>query len=205
MLERRVQERFYAKATSPRDLPWHRDDEDDFLAAVVRKRRRPGKALDLGCGSGVFSVQLARHGYEVTGLDFIPRAIDMAKARARTEGVEVNWVNADLLTWDHRDQYDLVFDSGCLHSLIGNDPGKYKKQLLNWLRPGGDYVLAHWGRRNLRDWRPIGPKRRTRRELAAQFSPELKEVACSEEVMTGIPFPFGPTVMGVRIWFERAR
>ncbi len=51
---------------------------------------------------------------------------------------------------------------------------------------------------------PIGPKRRTREELVGLFAPELREVAYSEEVMTGIDFPFGPTVLGVRLWLQRS-
>lgn len=48
----------------------------------------------------------------------------------------------------------------------------------------------------------MGPARRTRREIVAFFSPELKEFKYEHEVMTGIP-PIGPTVQGQGFWFRR--
>ena len=86
MFIRLTQEMFYKKAKTPKDLPWHRDTPDGFILDVVATRAKPGRALDLGCGSGVFSVWLAKQGYEVTGLDVIPRAIEMSKERAVAEG-----------------------------------------------------------------------------------------------------------------------
>jgi len=74
---------------------------------------------------------------------------------------------------------------------------------VSWLAPGGDFVLGHWARRHALDWRPMGPRRRTRRELVDLFAPELHEHAHHEELMTGIPLPFGPTVLGLGIWFKR--
>src|SRR5262245_24428058 len=146
-----MQETFYKKAKTPRDLPWHRDAPDGFIAEVVETRGKPGRALDLGCGSGVFSVWLAKQGYAVTGLDFIPRAIEMARERGAAEGVRATLVNADLLAWTDPGQFDVIVDSGCLHSLIGGDVRRYRRQLMRWLATEGDYVLGHFGRRNWLD------------------------------------------------------
>src|SRR6185436_11670899 len=66
MFIRQFQEMFYRRAKTPKDLPWHRDAPDGFLPEVVEARAKPGRALDLGCGSGVFSVWLAKQGYQVT-------------------------------------------------------------------------------------------------------------------------------------------
>jgi SAM-dependent methyltransferase len=203
MLIRQTQEMFYKRAKAPKDLPWHRDTPDGFLPEVVEARGEPGRALDLGCGSGVFSVWLAKKGYEVTGLDFIPRAIAMAKARSEAEGVQVNLVNADLLTWTASGQFDLIVDSGCLHSLIGGDVRRYKEQLVRWLAPGGDYVLGHFGKRHALDWRPVGPTRRTREQLVRLLAPELKVVKHEQSEMAA-PLPIGPIVQGHAFWFRRA-
>jgi SAM-dependent methyltransferase len=203
MFDRLVMEKFYRNAGKPEDLPWHRDEPDRFLAAAVEKRGRPGRMLDLGCGTGVFSVWAAKRGYEVTGLDLIPRALEMARARGDREGVDVTWVEADLLSWSAPEPFDLVLDSGCLHSLIGGDRRRYREKLLLWLAPGGDYVLGHFGRRSVLDWRPVGPRRRTRRQIVEFFSHELKEIDFEQEVITGVPFPIGPTVLGQGFWFRR--
>jgi len=203
MFNRRVQDMFYRKAKSPEDLPWHRDQPDRFLIEAIDKRHLPGKALDLGCGSGVFSVYMAKRGWEVTGIDLMPRAIEMARERAAKENARVTWVNADLLEWTAPLEFQLVLDSGCLHSLIGNDRRRYRAQLLTWLAPGGDYILGHFGKRGFLDWRPVGPARRTRKEIVDSFSPELRELKYEHELMKGIPLPIGPTVQGQGFWFQR--
>lgn len=202
MFIRQMQETFYKRAKSPKDLPWHRDNPDGFILEAVEARANPGRALDLGCGSGVFSVWLAKKGYDVTGLDFIPQAIEMAKGRAEAEGVRVNLINTDLLSWTAPGQFDVIVDSGCLHSLIGGDVCRYKEQLMRWLAPQGDYLLGHFGKRHWLDWRPIGPKRRTREVLVELFAPEL-EVVRHEQSEMAVPLPIGPIVQGHSFWFRR--
>jgi SAM-dependent methyltransferase len=204
MLNRQVQEMFYRKAKTAEELPWHRDEPGRFLKEVVRERGSPGRALDLGCGSGVFAVYMAKRGGQVTGIDLMPRAIEMARERAARENARVEWVHGDLLEWTPSVQFDLILDSGCLHSLIGGDLRRYRAQLLSWLAPGGDYILGHFGKRGFLDWRPVGPARRTRSEIVAFFSPELKELKYESELMTGIPLPIGPSVQGQGFWFQWA-
>jgi SAM-dependent methyltransferase len=203
VFNRQVQEMFYRKAKAPEDLPWHRDEPDRFLIEALDARGGSGNALDLGCGTGVFSVYMAKRGYRVAGIDLMPRAIEMARARAKDENAVVELVNADLLDWKTPLRFDLVLDSGCLHSLIGGDRSRYRSQLLTWLAPGGDFILGHFGKRGFLDWRPVGPARRTRGEIVDFFSPELNELKYETELMTGIPLPIGPTVLGQGFWFRR--
>jgi SAM-dependent methyltransferase len=60
-------------------------------------RKRPyGKALDLGCGSGIWAVELARRGWQVTGVDVIPKALQRARERARDAGVEMRLVEGEV-------------------------------------------------------------------------------------------------------------
>lgn len=165
-------------------------------------RPRPARALDVGCGAGVFSVWLAEQGMEVTGIDLFPDAIEMARARAREHGVSLELHAADLLDYRASAPFDIVFDSGCLHALVGGSADAYKQQLLRWLKPGGDYVLGHWAKRHALDWRPIGPRRRSEGTISHLFEPEfaLRETEISR---IAAPFPFGPKVRGVSYWFRR--
>jgi 2-polyprenyl-3-methyl-5-hydroxy-6-metoxy-1,4-benzoquinol methylase len=55
----------------------------------------PGRALDLGCGTGTNVITLAQHGWQVTGVDFARKAIVMGKRKVRQAGV-----NADLRVGD---------------------------------------------------------------------------------------------------------
>jgi SAM-dependent methyltransferase len=202
MFEKTVQEMFYKKATVPEDLPWHSDKPARFLVEAVSRRKAPGKALDLGCGTGTFSVYLAKQGYEVTALDFIPMALEMAANQAQAEGVKADWVLADLLEWQTANRFDIVLDSGCLHTIPSRNLARYKQKLLSWMTPESDFILAHWGKRHALDWRPVGPRRRTRQALVRFLSPELREEAYESEVMTGVPLPIGPRVLGQCFWFK---
>jgi SAM-dependent methyltransferase len=200
-----VMQKFYRKAEGrPEKLPWHREEPGRMLVDAVRARGGRGRALDLGCGGGVFSAWLAEQGMQVTALDMFPEAIEMARARAASRGVTVELVCTDLFAYEPAQPFDLVLDSGCLHSLVGGDLRAYKEKLVSWLAKEGELVLGHWGKRHALDWRPIGPRRRTPEFLQRLFAPELELV--DKEVTDGeVPLPFGPIVRGVGYRFRRGR
>ena len=56
----------------------------------------PRTALDLGCGTGDNSIYLATHGWQVTGVDFVAKAVDKARAKAEANKVAVNFARADV-------------------------------------------------------------------------------------------------------------
>ena len=201
MFQKKFMERVYEKAAKPSDLLWHSEEPSKFLVEAIRERKQSGTALDLGCGAGVFSIYLAKSGYEVTGLDFIHKALEMASQLAKEKGALVNWVQADLLNWNSEKKFDIILDSGCLHTI--SDKEKFKENVVNWLAPGGDFILGHFGRRNFWDWRPVGPIRRSKDELEKLFRPELKLRAYDARVLAGVPLPIGPTVQLQSLWFTK--
>jgi SAM-dependent methyltransferase len=205
-LARMVMRRFYRQAAGdPKRLPWHRDHPGQVLTSAVSAHEGRGRALDVGCGAGVFSLWLAERGMQVTGIDLIPEAIAMGRAqraRASNRLPSLELMVADLFTYQPDRPFDLVLDSGCLHSLVGGDLASYRRQLLRWLAPGGHYVLEHWGKRHALDWRPIGPRRRSPAAIQRLFAPELTLVE-SDVTDFAAPFPFGPTVRGVGYRFQR--
>ena len=81
-------------------------------------RAAPGRALDLGCGTGTNALEMARRGWRVTGVDFASRAIREARRKAAREGFGIEFLAADVS--DLRElagPYDYALDIGCLHSL----------------------------------------------------------------------------------------
>ena len=201
--QKRRFEQAYERARSARDLPWHREEPPEMLRRVVDERGgRRGRALDLGCGAGPNSIYLAQHGYEVTGIDFTPGAIAMAEAAAQAAAVAPRFLTADVLEWESDGVFDLVLDSGCLHSLPEKDRPAYRSKLLPWLGRAADYVLVHFGKRHPLDWRPIGPRRRRRGMVVKEFEPELFLRSYADEIQR-TPFPIGPKVMIVSYWFKR--
>ncbi len=69
----------------------------------------PGTALDIACGDGTNAVWLAGRGWRVTGVDWSGVALAKARAKAEAAGVDVDWVEADLMHWSPPDRaFDLV-------------------------------------------------------------------------------------------------
>lgn len=79
-----------------------------FLVAEVTELP-PGRALDLACGEGQNAIWLATLGWNVTGVDYSEVAIAKARARAAQDGVDVDFLCADLVDYEPEPSaYDLV-------------------------------------------------------------------------------------------------
>jgi SAM-dependent methyltransferase len=79
-----------------------------------------GPALDLGCGGGLWSIELARRGWEVTGVDLVPKALRTARERAAKAGVEVRFVEGDIAALRAAEVgsgFQLLLDFGAVHGL----------------------------------------------------------------------------------------
>lgn len=59
----------------------------------------PGRALELACGAGRNAIWLASRGWHVTAVDFSAVALNAARERAAEAGVEVEWLQADVVEW----------------------------------------------------------------------------------------------------------
>ena len=72
----------------------------------------PGSCLEAGCGTGADAIWLASHGWDVTGVDVSPAAIERARSFLERETVDMRgsleWVVADLMSWKPPQRYDLV-------------------------------------------------------------------------------------------------
>jgi cyclopropane fatty-acyl-phospholipid synthase-like methyltransferase len=105
-------------------------------------RQAPGRALDLGCGTGTNAITLARHGWQVTGVDFVDKAIRTARRKAKQAGVEINFYIHDVTQLDHlKEKYDLILDIGCLHSLPAKSRPTYYRNVQRLLAPNGTFLL----------------------------------------------------------------
>ncbi len=87
-----VYRRLYRNANGPEELPWSHAVPTDYLTEAIQQRSEPGRALDVGCGTGTDSVFLATQGWSVTGVDFVSDALAMAKERASKANVSPTFV-----------------------------------------------------------------------------------------------------------------
>ena len=82
------------------------------LLATLEGLKPFGRTLELACGTGQWTVELARHATTVTAVDAAPEAL--AICRQRVGAAYVHLVEADLFTWRPRERYDFVFFSAWL-------------------------------------------------------------------------------------------
>jgi SAM-dependent methyltransferase len=127
-----------------------------------------GSALDLGCGTGDSSIYLARHGWKVTGVDFVPKALDKARAKARTKaaGLSIDFVHADVT---HLSQagigadFPLIVDNGCLHNMSDDDRDAYVREVSALAAPDARLLIVAFlpgGRFGVRGVEPAEMERR---------------------------------------------
>jgi ubiquinone/menaquinone biosynthesis C-methylase UbiE len=92
----------------------------------------PGRALDIGCGTGDSSIYLAQHGWRVIGVDYVSKPLAKARAKAEANRVSVDFVEADVTRLSATGigaGFDLVVDNGCLHGMSGEDRDAYVREV----------------------------------------------------------------------------
>lgn len=126
--------------------PWDtRVTPPELIEAITGEGRLPpGRALDLGCGTGTNSLYMAQHGWQVVGVDFAAPAIRQARRRAQQAGLDdkVQFYVADVSRLDFlTPPFDLAVDIGCLHGLDPAGRSGYRDGLCRLLCPGARYML----------------------------------------------------------------
>jgi ubiquinone/menaquinone biosynthesis C-methylase UbiE len=79
--------------------------EVDFIVNLL-ELPKGATILDVGCGAGRHSIELSKRGYQVTGLDYSHRMIEVASEKAKRDGVKVELVYGDARKMDFEQQYD---------------------------------------------------------------------------------------------------
>jgi SAM-dependent methyltransferase len=102
----------------------------------------PGRALDLGCGTGTNLITLAQADWEATGVDFSRLAVRYARRKARRAGVDVTVRRDDVSRLGKvSGTFDLVLDMGCFHSLADVHLDGYAQGVERYLARDGTYLL----------------------------------------------------------------
>lgn len=121
---------------------WDTGSVPPEVVGAIEKEPTPGRALDLGCGTGTHSIYLAQRGWDVVGIDFSPKAISAACAKASQANVKVDFQVANVSRLSFLGgQFDFALDVGCFHGLDADGRNRYVEQLARLVLPRGKFML----------------------------------------------------------------
>jgi cyclopropane fatty-acyl-phospholipid synthase-like methyltransferase len=158
--------------------PWEQIDGlpasqqiEELMAQEEAIRLKPyGRALELGCGSGIWSIKLAARGWEVTGIDNVPKALRRARKRARDAGVAPQFLQGDvteLRKASRTERFDLVLDVGCFHELTDAQRASVGREVGAVATADATVLVMAWERGRRSSMLPHGV---TREEIEAAFT-----------------------------------
>jgi SAM-dependent methyltransferase len=111
------------------------------------ERSRPlGRALDLGCGRGQYTPELARRGWEAVGIDYVPAAIEAAAAKSRdVEGLSYVVGDVTRLASANLGTFGFFLDIGCFQGLDAGQRMSEGTGVCSLAGPGATLLLLTFG------------------------------------------------------------
>lgn len=123
----------------------HADDlfTDSEMQFLMSKVHTDTKVLDMGCGTGRFTIPLARAGARMTGLDLTEAMLDQARAKAVVEQVDIEFHQGDMASLPFPDQsFDVVTSMLALMHIPLSDRQSVFSEVARVLKPGGRMLLC---------------------------------------------------------------
>jgi SAM-dependent methyltransferase len=133
--------------------PKDKSNEMKFLRSSLRSLKPESKhvVLEVGCGTGNMCLWLAGKGFRVHGIDFVPRAIDIAKQMLRRKTPKVKFHVCDAVYMkDFEDSsFDCVIDGHCIHYIVRpGDRSQYLTNVRRILKKSGLFLVMTRCRNN---------------------------------------------------------
>lgn len=172
--------------TAPWDIP---GPQPSFVELEIAGAIQ-GSVLDAGCGTGENALYIAARGHEVWGIDFVPVAIERAKAKAIELRLDVHFQQASALELETLGrQFDTVIDCGLFHTLNDDDRSVYVAGLATILPVGGQFHMMCFS-----DQEPgtEGPRRVSQQEILESFQNGWALKAMRNTKFETVDYPGGP-------------
>jgi cyclopropane fatty-acyl-phospholipid synthase-like methyltransferase len=178
------------------DMPWEKGAPSpglvDFLAAHPDLPR--GIVCVPGCGTGHDVREFARAGFDTSGFDIAPSAIQLADEKTKSSGLKAKFQLADFLHDEPPKKFDWLFEHTLFCAIKPQERDDYVRATLRWLKPDGQYLAVNYLIPD-KDGPPFGT---TRDELWRRFSPHFELV---EEI---VPRSYANrTGLELLLWWRR--
>ena len=169
-------EQIYGKSP-PDKIPWNIKQPPKQLVKLVESRKvAPCSAVDLGCGTGNYTIWLATKGFQVTGIDFSKKAVELARKEAERMNVNCTFMVGDLTDTEFKSitKYKFAYDWEVLHHIFPDDRGTYIQNVVKILQKGATYFTVCFSELD-QDFGGEGKYRKTPMDTMLYFSSE-KEI-----------------------------
>jgi SAM-dependent methyltransferase len=136
-------------------------------------------ALDVGCGTGDTSIYLAQHGWQVTGVDFTPKALAQARAKAGAANATVEFVHGDVTHLSQagiKGPFQVIVDNGCFHGMSDGDRDLYVQEIGAAAAPGARLLMLAFKRSGR-----FGPPGVDQTEVERRFTPAWTLLSAADE------------------------
>jgi len=135
---------------------------------------------------------VAFEGKRFNGHDFVEEALALTQERAEKAGVNVELIEADVEGWRENRSFDLIIDTGLMHTIHLEKIDAYRSVVMQNLKSGGDFVLSHWI--NLSSEMRVNLK--SAEQIAEFFSPDLRTIECK-------PVEFGSAALTMGFYWMK--
>jgi len=158
-------------------LPWDTGQPEPLLVEfVTAKAIQPGRALEIGSGTGTNSIWLAERGFDVLGVDLSPLAVEKARAKLAGRALPCRFEALDILAAPPPGgPFQFAFDRGCFH--VFDEPEerqRFAAQVAAALAPGGLWLSLIGSTEGAP--RDVGPPRRSATDVMLAIEPALEIV-----------------------------
>lgn len=152
----------YYKKNPLKKIPWQKIQADYFVEVIESDMIKSGSVLDLGCGTGVKSIYLAKKGFQVTGIDISKTAIKFAKENSKRAKVKAKFLVADAtdLSFLKNKKFDFILDWANFHGIVENKRVRYIKEIVKHTKKGSLILLRCFEKNKTQKnfvVRPMGP------------------------------------------------
>jgi SAM-dependent methyltransferase len=180
--------------------PWDTGRPQPAIIKLAEAGQIRGSVLDVGCGTGENLLYLAARGHEAWGIDFVPVAVERAKAKAAQRGIDAQFLVGNALELNKLGRhFDTVIDCGLFHTFADEERPAFVRGLAEVLRPGGFLYLLCFS-----DEQPgtEGPRRITQKEITESFRDGWKVQKIEPIRFEAVERPDGPgsTPGGPKAW-----